>query len=490
MTSKEWNEGLNHLAPDLVEDYIAQKDKIEHRKRAKHLWLQLGSAAACITLIIGAILLFSVQRQPDTPPQIAIPITPSPIILDTNTSLSGSNLEFVVGSTTQLSSGSSGEHAPPNIEFTINDFIVKARVVANFPDTYYKLDVRSDYKPQAYRLIQMEALDVIHGQNIPQSFLYLLPEALYVDMAQYDTLLISMIQIGTDYYVLKNATQNRMEACPLPVFTDNWGKPELGDIIAFSDGVFDESLWQTESWYFGYQFARYYLDNSKHSNLVVKRGSTEEEAIAEINHRIEARKQRMGEDYKEPSTTTLTFNTQEAKDAIAFVQPFENGVFSQIYRRNERKLIFRRYINGCETEETITIDLATEEVTYSEVRYTAEDMAKLGDIAALLADNAKEYAEITPTPPHTNPEGKKLLCLNLYAWYAKVDRKLYGVIKTAWRYSEAEDWYIQYYDDSYTLYDMTEGTAQVISRDDLLALIGTRNVYSGEYNIGICLPQC
>ena len=67
---------------------------------------------------------------------------------------------------------------------------------------------------------------------------------------------------------------------------------------------------------------------------------------------------------------------------------------------------------------------------------------------------------------------------------------MYGVIKTAWRYMEQEDWYIQYYDDAYILYDMSSGTATEISRDDLVKIVGTRNVYMGEYGIGIEMPMC
>ena len=35
MKKKEWNEGLNHLDPDLVEKYVEQKDRLENRKKAK-----------------------------------------------------------------------------------------------------------------------------------------------------------------------------------------------------------------------------------------------------------------------------------------------------------------------------------------------------------------------------------------------------------------------------------------------------------------------
>ena len=157
-----------------------------------------------------------------------------------------------------------------------------------------------------------------------------------------------------------------------------------------------------------------------------------------------------------------------------------NEMLGQIYQE--------KCLHRC-LKETITIDLITEEVTYSEVRYAKEDMVQMENISAHLSEKANEYMEQLPIPPHTAPEGKELLCLNLYAWYVKVDGKLFGVIKTSWRYKEKDDWYIQYYDDSYTLYDMSAGTATDISRDDLVAIIGTRNVYMGEYGIGIEMPM-
>ena len=139
-------------------------------------------------------------------------------------------------------------------------------------------------------------------------------------------------------------------------------------------------------------------------------------------------------------------------------------------------------------------------VGYSEVRYTKEDMEQMENISIYLSEKAKEYEKQTPIPPHTDPEGKDLKCLNLYAWYAKVDGKLYGVIKTVWRYWEPQysehlqrDYYLGYYDDSYILYDMTESTVTDISRDDLLNIVGIRNVYRfeyGKYGEGIEIPMC
>ena len=494
-----------NAAPEVSADTLSSiKDKVyaktklkKDNKPSKSVWLRFGANAACFLLIVSAVIVVPMLREDDpgvipgpgtTDNPVVNPPDYTPIIFDATVSpeqINGNSLEFIVGSSVSISGG--GSAGPPQFEFS-SGIAVKAKVVKNHPDKYYKLDVSSEYRPTAYRLIQMETIEVISGENVPQYFLYLIPEYVYVDMSVYDSLLISMNQIGVENYVLKNATQNRMESFELPIFSDKQDHPELGNIIAFTDGVFDESLWQNHSWLYGYQFAKLDLDNPEHSNLVVARGDSEGMVISAIKKQFD---EWHPTGYQEPSVITLDFTTQEAKDAIKYVKPFANGVFSQTYLpyNGSGELIFRRYINGCQTEETIRIDLLTEEVTYSEVRYSKEDLEQLENISAHLSEKANEYMDQLPTPPHTDLEGKELLSLNLYAWYVKVDGKLYGVIKTAWRYKEKDDWFIQYYDDSYVLYDMTAGTATDISRDDLVNIVGTRNVYRGEYGIGIEMPM-
>ena len=473
--------------------------------RSKNFLMKWVPIAACFLLIASAVIVVPMLRENGhgviTPPDetsndigvnpetgtadntVVDPPNHTPNIFDATVSpekSNGNNLEFIIGSSVSISGGIA-DSEPPAFEFSYG-IAVKAEVVKNYTDKYYKLDVSSEHQPTAYRLIQMETVEVISGENVPQYFLYLIPEYVYVDMSVYDSLLISMTQLGVENYVLKNGTQNQMESFELPIFADYQDHPELGNIIAFTDSVFDESLWQNRSWFYGYQFAEYYLDNPEYSYLVVARGDSEDTVISAI-------KEQYGAWYNGHtlSVKTLDFTTREAKDALEYVKPFVNGVFSQTY--GSGVIVFRRYINGCQTEETIRIDLLTEEVTYSDIRYTKEDMKRLENISVHLSEKALEYAEKLPNPPHTDPQGKELLCLNLYAWYVKVDGKLYGVVKTAWRYKEKDDWFIQYYDDSYILYDIAAGTATDISRDDLVAIIGTRNVYMGEYGIGIEMPM-
>ena len=513
MKKQEWNEGLNNIDPDILERYLKQKKELK-AKKPKLSFIKYVAVAACMCLVVCGIIFLPMMFKGEGDEPIGdnlgvgdgegesntgsgIPIEHDPIIFDAwiyPDKLSGSSMEYVYSSS---SGGSNVQGAPPAFDFDIGGFNVKARVVNNLPDTYYKLDVSSSYKPMAYRLIQMETLEVLIGVDVPKYFYYLIPEYTYVDMSVYDSLIISMRQVGTENYVLKNGTQNQIESFKLPVFGDVEDNPELGNIIAFSDGVFDESLWQNENWIYGYQFGSDYLENPQYSDLVVYRGCTEDEAIAEINSRLDEKKDRYnntyGKDYCGNTLKTLSFTTPEAKDAVEYVEPFKNGVFCQSFINNT--IIFRRFINGCQTEETVTIDFETEEVTYSSVRYDKSDMENLDNIASHLSALAEQYKNEFPTPPHIDTEGKNLRSLHLYAWYVKVDGKLYGVVKTVWRYLEHVEsseygwgYYVEYYDEAYILYDMSDFSAKNISREDLIDIVGNRNISNKDFGVGDELP--
>ena len=57
MKKNEWNEGLDHLDPEIVEKYIEQKDRIKAKDRILwEFWLRLGAIAACCVLLISAVI--------------------------------------------------------------------------------------------------------------------------------------------------------------------------------------------------------------------------------------------------------------------------------------------------------------------------------------------------------------------------------------------------------------------------------------------------
>lgn len=56
MKKQEWNEGMNHLDPDIIEKYIEQKDRLRQKnKRSKGIWLRIGVSAACLVIIISGM---------------------------------------------------------------------------------------------------------------------------------------------------------------------------------------------------------------------------------------------------------------------------------------------------------------------------------------------------------------------------------------------------------------------------------------------------
>ena len=56
MKKKEWNEGLNHIDPDLIEKHIEQKERLRQKnKKPKSIWLRFGAIAACFAIATIAV---------------------------------------------------------------------------------------------------------------------------------------------------------------------------------------------------------------------------------------------------------------------------------------------------------------------------------------------------------------------------------------------------------------------------------------------------
>ena len=68
MKKIEWNEGLNHIAPDLVEKYVKQKDKLrQNNRKQKGVWLRFGAIAACFVLILSAVIAVPMLQKANLP---------------------------------------------------------------------------------------------------------------------------------------------------------------------------------------------------------------------------------------------------------------------------------------------------------------------------------------------------------------------------------------------------------------------------------------
>ena len=122
---------------------------------------------------------------------------------------------FVAGDTTRLPSAESS--APPAFRFESTGVVVRVRFIEDYRDgeTVCLLGESAEY-----RLLNLEVLEVIHGENIHHQILYLLPAHLYTDLSAYDELILSATQVGTDGLSLFSKTSERIGRDWLPVFGD------------------------------------------------------------------------------------------------------------------------------------------------------------------------------------------------------------------------------------------------------------------------------
>ena len=457
----------------LPEDLLAQADKRPAKRRMR--W---PAVAACVAVLLSAVLipLFvsespgnpgvshgeSASSHPDEESRPAFPDLP-PMVTVSDT-LSGNSLLFVEGSSADVSGGAS---APPRFEFpTSGQCVVKAVLKEVLPDLYRPLNVYHGYRPTTYRLLLFETKEVFRGENVPSTFLYRLPSNLTGEFDRYDCFFLSMEQVGLPGYTTVNTTDLAVEKLPLPLFEATIGEPELGAVIAFTDGVFDESLWQEKSWLYGYQFGRHMLDEQD-PDLVVQRGYTEEDTAAAILQEIEQ--------WHMPVEKVLQVSDLEG-DTFAAVEELLSAD-KDLYAHSvwSSGVTFTRFIDGCQTEEWVQVNFETGEITYSEVCYTPSDLQTMPAIAMYVDTLADAYKEQFPSPPHVEATGKFLCSLSVYAWYAKAGDTAYGICKTTWVYFEEGDFdagksSYYYFDEVYLLF--TADGYREATREELIDLFG------------------
>ena len=475
------------LSFDLLdEQYIEEAAPTAAKPKKRRVMLTRAAACAVLlAILVPAILLVL--------PFLQTPITEPPVVYDPPTLMNalespellyGNGNPFVVGNTTEVGSDAD---CPPDYAFHYSTHIARAEIVSILPDVYYSLHENDDVAPQAYRLIRFRTLEALNG-NVPEEFFYLMPAWIvdYFPLDSFDTFLLSLDLLGLENYILRNETQNKLQALSLVLFSAE--APAEGYVIPFTDGIFNEQPWGA--------FNTPHIFGRPNQDLI-KQGSTEEDTVALI-------KELLNEIHSEytPSKDILTystdFKTEEARAAFAYVQPFENGVFAHYIQRDldgHPQVTYTRFIGECRTEERITINLETEEVTYSEVRYTEEELRSIVNMSEYVARLRNQYAAQLPTPPHMDPEGAELSALNVFGRYVKIDGKIYGYVKTTWLYLENRysdhlkyEYLHRLYDDRYLLFDAQGLTVREVSRDELLEMTSGDSrykyfldIYWGDY---------
>ena len=464
---------------DMAQSALARGKAIrKQRNRTNKIIIStfLGLAVCCLLMLLA----FDIWGEGDKLVPAGNPLNYGSISFiseahKTESSISGQSFRYLAG--TSNPGDSQANAAPPWFHFRYGFIHVVARALEEYPGVYETLNEYGSTQTYQYRLFRMEVIDPLES-GMEGTFFYLLPIKLKGDLTQYDTLLISMHQLPKNYALQKDGQLVFFDY----LFVDPYDRPELGNIIAFTDGVFDESLWQDRSWYYGYQFAKHQL-NDNDDMLLVFRGATLEEAL----QRRQVQIQEWGDRAKTAQVNHFVFRTEAAKEVMAYVKPLENGVFipDRIYADYRQDYYIRRYINGCPTNERLYIDYGGETVTVSEHRFEDADYENLPDLAAYIA--SLDLSQIVPQ--HTDSTGKVMIYNSAVGWYEKTEAGVYSVVRIAWRYFAEDDYSMEYYDETFILLDETGD--HLISREDLIELIGENcNISKEEYGVGICMPMC
>ena len=470
MKQNEWNEGLNHIDSDLIEEFVEMGERFHAKSTRKSVWLQFGAIAACLCIVISAAVTVplllphdtGVNPLPGETEETTNPFISTPDILDTRLQLPTA-APIYYGSEAEQSNGSL------TTIVLVHGMSVTARLKEILPDTYTFFD---DWNQTEYGILLMETVTLVRGAEMVDEFYYLIPIDYMTDFTIFDTFLIwEMTQRGYGYSVLYNATQGCAEQFNRVLFGCRYNG---AGITAFDEnGYLDTRLWQsTEAWIAGTKDAT--ID---HTHTLSK-------AIEEIQER------------KGPYDYSVLLGIpdyeSEAAEALSDLTSFETGLFVPYSNHNklfpitpDPLLTATRYINGFRTNEVIRIHEDT--VQYSKAQFTQDDLDTLPDLASAVAMVTAAFEAGEITPPHIQNYEEltlnKTLGTGIVGCYAKTEEGVIGLVRVTWRYDDAK--YHRYYDDAYYIIEYGADGYMPIDRDALLEIFGdyeTDNIYKGKYN--------
>ena len=346
--------------------------------------------------------------------------------------------------------------------------VVEARVKQVLPGVY-----QDPLTKRSYHILKMETLDVVSVENMPQEFYLRLSDHVSTDLHIFTSLVLSIQQVGIENYLLINQNQAQMQPFSLlfELYGDQGMFGSLGDLIAFSDGVWDQRLYKMKGWEHGDIFP---------SDYPVGKVSTIAECKARILEKIS--KQSLTTMKVYTSTDIVTGTAQE--EFLEYIKPFANGVYAQkLY--GSSKVHYTRLINSFQTNETIHI--SRDEAYWVTEHFTQEDLSSIPDLGAFMMELQSKLE--TMYSPHMDFYIDKevyLKCTWAEGKYYKVNGQIYGLVKVCWAYwtnrsSNAHKWPGSYVDAMYYLIS-ADGSYIVAQRDEIAKLLG-EDFLEREYDV-------
>lgn len=439
MKKTDWNEGLNHVNADLVEEFVSKREGLQKAGRMRKTVIRTGALAACILLLISAAALpllrsMGVWGSSEPSDVNGIPITqkyaPSPEPKHYGSEEASIQRIFA------------GDIIP-------NAVSVSARLKEVLPDTY---TFYNDWAQTNFRLLRMETVDLIDGKEITEEFLYIVPLDYMTDFTVYSTFVFrGMRQRSLEYCVLYNTTRSCPESLDLLVFgplyyePENWNQFYPTDLFKVFDenGMLDRTLWRsTEAWQKA--TARDYDQYEGHT--------LSEEKQEKWNFDL--------------GIDRLSSFKEESKLAVEIIKSRKQELYIPHYESHRISAV--RYINGFATNQLVTI--SKDSVSIAEAFFEERDLSKLPDLtsARIAVIQALEQGRITP--PHIKIDKESSKVINgIFCWYAKTETEILGVIRIDWRYTADSH---SYFDDAYYIIEYGSSLCKPIDRDSLLERIG------------------
>ena len=419
---------------DLLDAIGKTEETMLEASEKRHIpWKALLTAAACLLVILSSALI---ALHPRIAPGPNVPTTlpgqnimmglPGQIISTEHISWLQSSDFYAVESDLN---GSIPGHYFYDSQFFFQ-MSVEARVLNVLPDTYqYPGDHSNATK---YRILRMELLDAICAENMPSEFYYLLPADISTDLSQFDSLILTIAQIGCENVMMRNTDQRRFEAFRF-LFSSGSFEPHRGAVIACTDEKPDPRLWQLEGWRDWEGWPDTLSDPDRYSSYPGKRDRRVPEIKAAIVQGVRDYQQKNY--FLQPNAVIRNsqLNWAEAQAVLELVAPFENGFYSVSYWTNPRNVIYQRFANGFETNAYISINLDTKEITAANT-FSDTDLRTLPDLEPYVAS----AGSIAPPDPRNSDRDPYAFC-GVKGSYEKHGEHVFGIVTIYWGYPSVDE---------------------------------------------------
>lgn len=464
------NERLFELLCQIDDHLIDESEEISSAPPKNTHYLPIKIIAACLCIVLAVSITISVMpKTPSSSENIKIDSTAtyqspqyygSPDIVET-----------------QHEGALSAEEYSPSAAMIV-------KLVETLPDIYTFYDC-----PKIkYMLLKMEVLEVLHGNDMPKEFYYLIPEGCFTDFSIYDRfVLTSVVQFGYDYSVMYNITNDCTErldmillgARGLP-FTRNGG---ASNIMAFDEnGNLDPGLYESTDGFIGGTG----WHNEEIKELILKEYGTIEDTAKRIL-------EDPWSEYVRNDFFAHTYSnfSKESQNVLEEIKNTELGVFVPSFTNytkashinKDNGVLFRRYIGGIATNETITI--FPDKVEYSTAHFDETELSSISlpYLSSAYSKICEEFEAGRITPPHIKDFMNMKNTVNgIFPWYAITDNGIVGIIKVSWTYVYRDE---LCFDDKYYIIEATSDICKPIDNKFLIDMFGeceTTYIFTGEYD--------